>query len=100
MYTISHNMMKHLAEEFMEKPIGHHSADLRRLLMVFRGEAAEGKFVLVCTKPYEEWTLAHWPDRKGKPVKMTNVRFSSIEAAEREVFRRRWKKYTGHELNL
>ena len=100
MYRISHNQMKHLADEFMENPIGQHSADLRRLLMVFRGEPAEGKFVLVCTKPYKEWTLAHWPQKKGQPVKMTNDKFSSVEDAEREVFRRRWKKYTGHELNL
>ena len=45
---------KHLVEEFRAKPIGHHSADLQKLLNVFRGAEMAGKYVLVCTKPHEE----------------------------------------------
>ncbi|MBM3518673.1 MAG: hypothetical protein FJX56_12565 [Alphaproteobacteria bacterium] len=100
MYRVNHNM-KHVAEEFMQKPIGHHSPELQRVLMVFRGEPLEGKYVLVCTKPFKEWTLGQLTGVRGKPVKLLKDKtFTSIEDAEREVFRLRWKKYTGHELNL
>lgn len=100
MYTVNHNM-KHVAEEFMRNPIGHHSPELQRVLMVFRGEPLEGKYVLICTKPFEEWQLATLTGVRGKPVKLIKDKFfSSVEDAEREVFRLRWKKYTGHELNL
>src|SRR2546426_12560099 len=37
---------------------------------------------------------------RGQPVKMlTDTVFTSIEDAEQEVFRRRWKKYTGSDLD-
>jgi hypothetical protein len=41
-------------EEFRQKPIGHHSPALQRVLNVFRGEPTAGKYVLICTKPHKE----------------------------------------------
>lgn len=92
---------KHLVEEFRAKPIGLHSPDLQKILNVFRGEAIEGKYVLVCTKPHERWVLAQLPSpaRRGEPLKMHhNQVFHSIEDAEWEVFKLRWHKYTGEHL--
>lgn len=90
---------RRLAEEFMAKPIGHHSPDLQRLLITFRGAPAKGKYVLVCTKPYKEWTLARQSGERGKRTKLIKGQvFRSVEDAERAVFRLRWKQHFGEEL--
>lgn len=83
-------------DEFDATPIGHHSPALQRVLNVIRGQPVEGKYVLVCTKPHKEWQLAQLTGERGKPVRMLKgVVFSDRETAEREVFRRRWKRQTG-----
>jgi len=90
---------KEVVAEFNRKPIGHHSPALQRVLNVLRGEPTPGKYVLVCTKPHREWVLGQLPDAKGKPIKiLKNQVFTNIEEAEREIFRRRWKKHTGKDL--
>ena len=100
MYTVDHSK-RHLAEEFMQDPLGPHSPELQRVLMVFRGGPVAGKHVLVCTKPYEEWTLAQVTGVRGKPVKMRKEHvFTSLEDAERAVFRLRWKEHTGRDLDV
>ncbi len=89
----------HLAAEFKAKPIGHHSPGLQQVLNVFRGEAIAGKYVLVCTKPHEECMLGQLTGNRGDPVKLHHDRvFHSIEDAEWEVFKIRWRKYTGKDL--
>ena len=98
MYTVDHRK-QHLAEEFMHDPLGPHSPELQRVLMVFRGGPVEGKHVLVCTRPFREWTLARMTAVRGKPVKLLKDQvFTSLEDAERAVFRLRWKQYTGRTL--
>jgi hypothetical protein len=88
-----------IVEEFNQKPIGHHSPALQRVLNVFRGEPTPDKYVLICTKPHKEWVLGQLPDGKGKPLKILKAQvFTKIEDAEREIFRRRWKKYTGTDV--
>ncbi len=91
---------QHLVEEFNAKPIGHHSPALQRVLNVFRGEPTQDKYVLICTKPHKEWTLGQLSGERGKPVKIfKNQVFTNVEDAEREIFRRRWKRYTGDSLD-
>jgi len=91
---------KHLVEEFRAKPIGHHSADLQKLLNVFRGAEMAEKYVLVCTKPHEEWTLAQFSGGRGDRIRLLrNQVFHSIHEAEWEVFKLRWHKYTGENLD-
>ena len=91
---------RHLAKEFKSKPIGHHSPGLQRVLNVFRGEPMKDKYVLICTKPHKEWVLGQLTGERGKPVKVFKDKvFTSIEDAEWEVFRRRWKKHTGSDLD-
>jgi N,N-dimethylformamidase len=98
MYKINPNDT-HLAKEFKAKPIGHHSADLQKVLNLFRGEAMADKYCLICTRPHEEWVLAQFSGRRGIPPRVHHNRvFTSIEEAEWEVFKLRWEKYTGHKL--
>lgn len=97
-YRVSHNQ-KHLADEFMADPLGRASPELQRLLIAFRGEPVPGKYVLVCTKPFEEWTLARLGSKRGEPTELIEgCTFGSLEEAERAVFRLRWRQHTGHEL--
>ena len=90
---------EHLAAEFMANPLGHRSPELQRVLWIMRGGEVKGKYALVCTKPYREWTLARL-GAKGRPLKLVTGRvYTSIEDAERDVFRLRWNQYTGHDLD-
>jgi len=91
---------RHVVNEFLQKPIGHHSPALQRVLNVFRGEPTQNKYVLICTKPHREWVLGQLSGEPGKPVKILKDQvFKRVEDAEREVFRRRWKKHTGSDLD-
>ena len=92
-------LFEQVVPEFDAKPIGHHSPGLQRVLNVFRGEATVDKYVLICTKPHKEWMLGQLTGERGRPVKLLKNRvFTSVDDAEREIFRRRWKKYTGKTL--
>lgn len=87
------------AREFLANPIGHHSPGLRRITNLFRGLPIAGKHVLVCTKPHREWTLAVLPAKAGQPIKLLkNKVYRDLLAAERDVFRLRWKQVTGRVL--
>jgi len=89
---------RRLIEEFRNKPIGHHSPDLQRVLNRFRGQSMENKYCLVCTKPNREWQLAKTAGVRGKAVKLLNKKFTSIEDAEWYVFKQRWKQHTGETI--
>ncbi len=89
---------RHLAEEFKATPIGHHSPELQRVMNLFRGQPQQDKYVLVCTKPHEEYVLAQLQGR-GRPLRIHHNRvFTSIEEAEWEVFKMRWEHFTGETL--
>ena len=88
----------HLAQEFNAQPIGKHSAELQKVLNLFRGEAMKDKYVLVCTEPHKRWVLSQLTGVRGEKIRMTNHVFTDINEAERFVFKVRWKEYTGKEL--
>jgi branched-chain amino acid transport system permease protein len=96
---LDEQMKTQLAKEFQQRPVGHHSPELQRVLNVFRGEPLENKYVLICRKPHKEWVLGQVSGVRGEPVKILKDQvFTSQEDAEQEIFRRRWKKHTGSEL--
>ncbi len=87
-------------DEFRQNPIGHHSPTLQRILNTLRTGPLSGKYVLVCTKPFAEWTLARHSGARGKPMEiLPEHTYSSREEAEWAVFRMRWKAHTGEDLN-
>jgi hypothetical protein len=90
-----------LAAEFRENPVGHHSANLQRILNLFRGEPLKGKYVLICTKPHREWQLGMLSGDRGGPVKVLGGQiYRDLRQAEWDVFKRRWHASTGEELML
>jgi hypothetical protein len=90
---------RRLIEEFKQNPIGHHSADLQRLLTRMRGAPMADKHCLVVIKPNREWQLAKSTGVRGKPLKMLKQRFTSMNEAEWYVFKLRWKALTGETLS-
>lgn len=91
---------KDLVAEFRKTPVGHQSVELKKLMNVMRGEGFPGKHVLICTKPYEEWRLGRLSGVRGKAIEVVEgVVYTSIEEAEWEVFKIRWKALTGEELD-
>ncbi len=97
MYKVDPDAL-HLAQEFKAKPIGQHSAELQKLLHLFRGEAQKDKYVLVCAEPHKRWLLGRLTGVRGDPVRLTNVVFDDLGDAEWHVFKLRWKRHTGREL--
>jgi hypothetical protein len=90
-----------LAQEFHGNPIGHHSANLQRVLNVLRGGPLNGKYVLVCTIPHKNWQLATLSGERGKPVNLLpNTFFGDLKQAEWDIFRRRWEAHTGEILPI
>ena len=97
MYKVDPDAL-HLVQEFKAKPVGKHSAELQKLLNLFRGEAQTGKYVLVCTEPHKRWVLGQLTGVRGESVKLTNHVFHDLATAEWHVFKLRWKKHTGRDL--
>jgi hypothetical protein len=89
-----------LAREFKARPFGAHSPDLQYLLNIMRSRETEGRYVLVMTRPHAQWTLALLTKNNFGPPVLTNVTFDSLEAAEWEVFRRRWEALAGTPLAI
>lgn len=88
-----------LAEEFRKQPIGHHSPELERVLFLFRGQDMAGKFVLIEDEPLRKWRIGQLSGRRGDPVEIvSDTVFESIEEAEWEIFKRRWKLHFGEDL--
>jgi hypothetical protein len=88
-----------LALEFLENPVGHHSANLQRVLNVLRGGPLKGKYVLVCTIPHRQWQLAMLSGERGMPVILVPKTFyGDLKQAERDIFKRRWEAHTGELL--
>ena len=90
-----------LVAAFNANPRGPHSAELQRLVNKLRFEPTmKGKYAVVCTKPHEEWTLAQLPGERGKPIRMHEDRvFTSLDDAERAIFKLRWEAHTGETLD-
>jgi hypothetical protein len=88
-----------LAREFLEKPYGIHSPELKAALDVLRLVHPNGKLILICTKPNREWSLA---ELAGDPVRaklLPGMVFNDLANAERAVFKMRWRLVTGVDLD-
>ena len=88
-----------LAAEFRRTPVGHHSPTLQRVLLKLVGAEHESAYVLICRVPHRQWVLARMPNNPRAPLTiLEDCVFDSLEAAEREVFKRRWKAGTGQDI--
>lgn len=84
--------------EFARKPVGQHSPFMQQRINIMRGEAVEGKYVLLCTKPHREWVLAQMNGRARPLTIHSNRVFHSLTEAEYEIFRLRWERHFGKKI--
>jgi len=84
---------KEIIEEHKQKPIGKHSDELERVLIYLRKNHGQmqGKLIIACTKPHQEWCIAELTGVRGQPPKLSSECFSSREEAEHGVFLKRLK---------
>lgn len=81
-----------VVQAFLDRP-GRPPAALKPLLQSFRGAAAGGKYVLIEVEPYSRWQLARLSGVPGGGVQpVPGCLYDSLEAAERDVFKRRWNE--------
>ena len=93
--------MTHLAAEYRANPRGRHSPDLQRVLNVMRGAQAAGKHILILDKKRNGYVIAQLGCERGAPVIRTDTRvFEKATDAEWEVFKLRWRQYTGQDLDI
>ena len=90
-----------IVEEHRVTPIGKHGDALKVVLRYLRKNqlAVEGKAIVVCTRPHEEWCLAELSAVRGTPPRIdTRAKFRSRGEAEHAVFLKRlealglWKR--------
>ncbi len=85
-----------LAAEFKRTPLGHHSAELQKLLRVFRTLPTAGKHALLRVDHRRAWVLVQFNGRKGEPLTVHRDRvFTDWNEAEWAVFKLRWQAYFG-----
>lgn len=99
--TVVDPTRRDLVAAFNENPQGPHSPELQRLVNALRFETdMKGKYVVVTTKRHAQWTLAQLPGAHGTPMIMHHARvFTSLDDAERAIFKLRWEAATGETLD-
>ena len=89
-----------LAREFRANPFGAHSPDLQYLLHIMRQPGPEPFHVLLVDRPGERWILAVMEPGSRTAPRPTNVAFTDLKEAEWHIFKLRWARLAGEELNL
>jgi len=86
-------------EEFRNRPVGFHSTELQRVLLKMQIDPRCPNYVLFCRTPHKEWLIGQMAPQVADPVLLEEDRvYASVEEAEWEVFRRRWKIVTGQDI--
>lgn len=91
---------KHI-EEFRNNPIApHHSLGLQRLLNIMRLYTGGDQYILIARREFADYVIGRMPPLRDDPIVIEDrMVFASREAAEWELFRRRWRQHTGETIN-
>lgn len=86
-----------LIEEHRRKPLGQHSDALERVLNYFRRQPQPGKYVIVATRPWEEYRIGVLSGVRGTPAEILGDggTFATEQAAMHGVFLRRVRDLMG-----
>lgn len=85
-----------LAREYKARPLGPHSAELQKVLLILRWGGTRGKSLILCTKPDREWRLARFGPKRGTPMQEYGPTYTKHSEASWACFRARWLEITGH----
>jgi len=88
-------------EEFREAPItAHRSPGLQRVLNVMRLYRGGDQYILIARKEFHDYVIGRMPPLRDDPIVIEDgMVFKSREAAEWELFCRRWRQHTGEIIN-
>jgi branched-chain amino acid transport system permease protein len=79
-----------LIAEHAAKPLGQHSDALERVLNYFRRQPQAGKYIIVATKPWEEYAIGVLSGVRGEPATILDgPRFATEDEALHGIFLRR-----------
>jgi hypothetical protein len=85
-----------LAREFRDKPMGPHSPELRRVLLILREGSIRGKTTIARLGEGEGYCLAEVGRRRGDPIVYHRDRtFARLKDAMWALFQARWEQATG-----
>jgi hypothetical protein len=84
-----------LIAEHAAKPLGQHSDLLERVLNYFRRQPQAGKYIIVATKPWEEYRIGVLSGVRGEPATiLDDDSFASEDEALHGIFVRRVRELT------
>jgi branched-chain amino acid transport system permease protein len=88
-------------EEFREAPItAHRSPGLQRVLNIMRLYRGGDQYILIARKEFHDYVIGRMPPLRDDPIVIEDdTVFTSREAAEWELFCRRWRQHTGEIIN-
>ena len=90
-----------LVEEYRKNIRGPYSLELQQILDKMRTTPLKGRYILIITKPFKEFTLAQLSGIRGvNPKPVPGVTYNSIAEAEWDIFKRRWTFLSGVEISL
>lgn len=100
-YRITADADRQYIEEFRAAPIAAHSPGLQRVLNIMRMYRGGDQYILIARKEFEDYVIGRMPPDRADPIVTEDERsFATREAAEWELFCRRWRTHTGEEINL
>jgi len=88
-------------EEFRNAPItAHRSPGLQRVLNIMRLYRGGDQYILIARKEFHDYVIGRMPPLRDDPIVIEDdMVFKSREAAEWELFCRRWRQHTGEIIN-
>ena len=88
-------------EEFRNAPItAHRSPGLQRILNIMRLYRGGDQYILIARKEFHDYVIGRMPPLRDDPIVIEDdMVFKSREAAEWELFCRRWRQHTGEIIN-
>jgi hypothetical protein len=100
-YRITADADGRYIEEFRNNPIApHRSPGLQRLLNVMRLYRGGDQYILIARREFRDYVIGRMPPLRDDPIVVEDdLVFASREAAEWELFRRRWRQHTGETIN-
>ena len=81
-------------------PIAAHSPGLQRLLNIMRLDHGGDRYILIARREFHDYVIGRMPVHREDPIVIEDTMvFRTREAAEWELFCRRWRQHTGEALN-
>lgn len=101
MYKITLEADRRYIAEFRNKPItAHRSPGLQRVLNIMRLYRGGDQYILIARKEFHDYVIGRMPPLRDQPILIESEQvFHSREAAEWELFRRRWQQHTGETIH-